>query len=73
METVVTGGNGMLGGYLLALRPAWRGPGSKELDVADERSVMAALERYQPKALINCAAARSFDSSGFTAARNAGL
>ena len=51
-RTLVLGGRGYLGGYFRQLYP---GAAAPELDVADRAAVAAALERYRPEVVINCA------------------
>lgn len=53
---LLTGGSGRLGRELQALLPNVVAPPSSELDVTDPESVVAALARYAPRAVVHAAA-----------------
>lgn len=53
MRVLVIGGTGYLGAELV--RHGATGVGSREVDVRDEDAVAAALTRYAPDAVVNCA------------------
>jgi dTDP-4-dehydrorhamnose reductase len=62
-RVLLTGGSGLLGRALLSLAPALPSPPRAELDVADERSVAAALDRYRPQVVLHAAAMTRFDEA----------
>jgi dTDP-4-dehydrorhamnose reductase len=63
-SVLVTGGRGLLGGALGSLSTSDRlvvALGRDELDIADERSVRSAVDRYRPRVLVNPAAMTDVD------------
>lgn len=73
MRVFVTGAAGQLGyDVCQALREQktiYCGAGSKKLDVADRTAVMAAIEAFQPDAVIHCAAYTAVDRAEAEQAR----
>jgi dTDP-4-dehydrorhamnose reductase len=62
-RVLLTGGSGLLGRALCTLAPALIAPTHTELDVADARSVAAAISRYRPLAILHAAAMTRFDEA----------
>lgn len=56
MRVLLTGGSGRLGTELRALLPDLYAPGSAELNVRDEASVLRAVETYRPDLIVHAAA-----------------
>lgn len=56
MKILMTGGSGRLGSELQTLLPSIDAPSSKELDITNKESIIAAIEKYSPDYFIHAAA-----------------
>jgi dTDP-4-dehydrorhamnose reductase len=63
VRTLVLGAGGQLGSELVALQPGATGLLRQELSVSDLAGVEAALARYRPDVLFNCAAYNAVDKA----------
>src|SRR3989344_4554304 len=56
MKLLMTGGSGLLGREILKLDPSIISPSHNEMDITDEKKVLAVLQKHQPDIVLHLAA-----------------